>query len=79
MRVQGKKNRAFYRIIVTDSRTPRDGKYIESLGWYNPFEEDSKKAEINTERLKYWISVGGQMTDKVASIVKKLEKQTAAA
>ncbi|MCH9632542.1 MAG: 30S ribosomal protein S16 [Chlamydiae bacterium] len=79
MRVQGKRNRAFYRIVVTDSRAPRDGKYIESLGWYNPFEEDGKKAEIDGERLKYWLSVGGQMTPKVASIFKKYSKQEAVA
>lgn len=76
MRVQGKRNRAFYRIVVTDSRAPRDGKYIESLGWYNPFEEENK-AQVNAERLQYWLSVGGQMTPKVAAVVKKLEKKTA--
>lgn len=79
MRVQGKRNRAFYRIIVTDARAPRDGKYIESLGWYNPFEDQEKKADINTERLKYWLSVGGQMSEKVAALVKKIEKQKKAA
>lgn len=72
LRVQGKRNRSFYRIVVTDSRTPRDGKYLEMLGWYNPYEE-TKKAEINAERLKYWLSVGGQMSPKVESLVKKYE------
>lgn len=72
LRVQGKRNRSFYRIIVTDSRAPRDGKYLEMLGWYNPFEE-VKKAEINLERLKHWISVGAQMSDKVCSLVKKFQ------
>jgi len=72
LRVQGKKNRAFYRIVVTDSRAPRDGKYLEKLGWYDPFEEE-KKTEIDVERLKYWLSVGGQMTDKVKSLVKKYQ------
>lgn len=74
LRVQGKRNRSFYRIVVTDSRAPRDGKYLEMLGWYNPFEEE-KKTEINMERLKYWVSVGGQMTDKVASLVKKYQPE----
>lgn len=70
LRMHGKRNRSFYRIVVTDTRFPRDGKYLEMLGWYNPFEEE-KKTEINAERLKYWLSVGGQMTPKVASLVKK--------
>ncbi len=74
MSVQGKRNRAFYRIVVADNRTPRDGKYIESLGWYNPFEEDNK-AQINAERLKYWLSVGGQMSPKVTSLVKQFSPE----
>ena len=72
LRVHGKRNRSFYRIVVTDSRSPRDGKYLEMLGWYNPYEED-KKAEINLERLKHWIAVGAQMSDKVNSLVKKFQ------
>lgn len=75
MSVLGKRNRAFYRIVVADSRTPRDGKYIESLGWYNPFEENEKKAQINAERLKYWLSVGGEMSPKVVSLVKKFSPE----
>jgi small subunit ribosomal protein S16 len=72
LRVHGKRNRSFYRIVVTDSRSPRDGKYLEMLGWYNPYEED-KKTEINVERLKHWIGVGAQMSDKVQSLVKKFQ------
>ncbi len=74
LKVQGRKNRSFYRIIATDSRAPRDGKYLEMLGWYNPFEEE-KKAEINKDRLMYWMSVGAQMTPKVASLVSKFQPE----
>ncbi len=70
LRQQGKTNRAFYRIVVADSRYPRDGKYLEMLGWYDPFQKEVK-AEINSERLTYWLGVGAQMTDKVASLAKK--------
>lgn len=79
MRVQGKRNHAFYRIVVTDSRAPRDGKYIESIGWYNPYEESEKKAQIDGERLKYWLSVGGEMTPKLISLVKKFQPQVLSA
>ena len=41
LRQQGRKNRPFYRLVLTDSRTPRDGKYVEALGWYNPIEKDA--------------------------------------
>lgn len=74
LRMQGKKNRAFYRIIVTDSRLPRDGKYIEKLGWYNPFDEKNQ-ADLNGERLTHWLSVGAQMTPKAKSIAMKYQPE----
>lgn len=74
MRVHGKRSRPFYRIVVTDVRSPRDGKYIESLGWYNPFDEQNT-AQIDQERLKYWLSVGGQMSPRVVSVVKKYQPE----
>lgn len=70
LRMQGKKGRAFYRIIVADSRLPRDGKYIEKLGWYNPFDEENK-IELNGERLSHWLSVGAVLSDKAQSLAKK--------
>lgn len=63
----GKKYNPQYRIVVMDSHTKRDGKYIDKIGFYNPFD---KKLEYNTEKLKSWISKGAQPTD----IVKKLLK-----
>ncbi len=72
LRKQGKKDRAFYRIVVADSRLPRDGKYLEMLGWYNPFNEE-KKAQLDGERLDHWLSVGAQLTDKAQSIAKQFQ------
>jgi small subunit ribosomal protein S16 len=70
LRQQGRTNRPFYRLVVTDSRYPRDGKYVEALGWYNPIEnEEDKSLCIKADRIQYWLSVGAQLTDKAASLV----------
>lgn len=65
----GKRNQPSYRIVVTDSRKPRDGKNIEILGSYNPSEK-AEKFKIDKERLKFWISQGAQMTEAVGRLVK---------
>jgi small subunit ribosomal protein S16 len=74
----GAKNSPVYRVVVTDSRSPRDGKFIEELGTYHP----SQKAEINftldLDRAKYWLSVGAQASETVASMIKKAGKTAAA-
>lgn len=64
----GAKKRPFYRIVVADSRKPRDGRYIERLGTYNPMVEKdhSDRLNINEERIKYWLGVGAQPSDRVA-------------
>jgi len=67
----GAKKRPFYHIIVTDSRSARDGRNIERLGYYNPIASGNDKAvELNTERLDFWVGQGAQMTDKVANLAK---------
>lgn len=72
LRQQGRKNRPFYRIVVADSRSPRDGKFLEILGWYNPFEEDqSKGLDVKEERITHWINEGALITEKVRALVKK--------
>lgn len=72
LRQQGRTNRAFYRLVVTDSRSPRDGKYVEALGWYNPIEEsDEKKLEFKTDRIQHWLSVGAQLTENVENLMRK--------
>ena len=60
----------FYRILVTNSTSPRDSKFLEKLGTYNPLvADDEKKISINKERIEYWLSVGAQPTEKVAKFL----------
>ena len=74
----GAKKRPFYHIIVTDSRSARDGRNIERLGYYNPIASgNEKRVELNTERLNYWVGQGAQMTDKVADLSKQSAKAAA--
>ena len=67
----GRRNRAFFRICAFDAREERDGRSIEQLGTYDPREKDeSKKVVLKRERIEYWLSVGAQPTETVASILK---------
>lgn len=70
MRQQGASSRQRFRIVVTDSKNPRDGKYTEKLGWYNPFGADRENYFIDIERLRYWVGCGAQVSDRVHSLVK---------
>ena len=75
----GAKKRPFCHIIVTDSRSARDGRNIERVGFYNPVATGGeKRVELNTERVQHWIGQGAQMTDKVADLYKQVAKTTAA-
>lgn len=71
MRQQGSTNRQTFRLVVTDIRNPRDGKYLEMLGWYNPSAEESKNLSIDVPRLQFWIDNGAQVSDRVKSLVKR--------
>ena len=64
----GSKKRPYYRIVVADSRSPRDGAFIEKVGTYNPIlaKDDANRVTLNSDRLKHWLSVGAQPTDRVA-------------
>ena len=64
----GAKKRPYYRIVVADARSPRDGSFIEKIGTYNPLlgKDDEKRVILDAERAKHWISVGAQPTDRVA-------------
>ncbi|MFN3371535.1 MAG: 30S ribosomal protein S16, partial [Sphingomonadaceae bacterium] len=64
----GAKKRPFYRIVVADSRSPRDGRFIEKLGTYNPLlpKDSAERVTLDGERAKHWLSVGAQPTDRVA-------------
>ena len=65
----GAKKRPFYRIVVADARSPRDGRFIEEVGYQNPM--GAKDVKINEERAKHWIEVGAQPTDVVKTLFKK--------
>ncbi len=64
----GSKKRPFYRVVVADSRMPRDGRYIEKIGTYNPLlpKDSEERVKIDLERVKYWLGEGAQVTDRVA-------------
>ena len=71
----GAKKRPFYHVIVTDSRSARDGRNIERVGFYNPVAQGAeKRVELNLERIKHWVSTGAQLTDKVADLYKAASK-----
>ena len=72
LRRMGAKKAPYYRIVVADSRSPRDGRFIEELGIYDP-SADGEKIKVDMERAKYWISNGAQPTDTVRGLLKKLE------
>lgn len=64
----GSKKRPYYKIVVANSRAPRDGKYLEQIGTYNPLlaKDSGERIKLNEERAKHWLSVGAQPTDRVA-------------
>ena len=66
----GTKKRPYYRVVVADQRCKRDGRYLEHIGFYNPMVTDNR-FDIDSDRLKYWISVGAQPTDRVNKLIKK--------
>ncbi len=75
----GAKKRPFYHIIVTDSRSARDGRNIERLGYYNPVAAgNEKRIELDTARVDHWVGQGDQMTDKVRNLYKEAGKVVAA-
>jgi small subunit ribosomal protein S16 len=74
----GAKNNPAYRIVVTDGRSPRDGRFIEEIGSYMPTRRENKFT-IKLERAKYWVSVGAQPSETGASMIKKATKAAAAA
>ena len=63
----GAKQRPYYRIVVTDTRSPRDGKYLEQIGTYNPMlaKDDANRVRLDEDRARHWLSVGAQPTDRV--------------
>lgn len=70
LRRMGAKKAPFYRFVVADSRSPRDGKFIEELGYYNPNTEPSE-IKVDAEKIKKWIANGAQPSDTVKVLLKK--------
>lgn len=70
LRRTGCKNHAAYRVVVADQRSPRDGKFLEILGWYEPRQEGDN-FKLDLDRVDYWQSKGAQLSETVASMVKK--------
>ena len=76
----GAKKRPFYHIIVTDSRSARDGRNIERVGYFNPIAAgQDTRIELDVERVKFWIERGAQMTEKVGALYKEAAKSATAA
>jgi len=72
---KGTKKRPFYRVIATDSESPRDGKFLEVLGYYDPF-QDQGQAQIDKERVEKWVQKGAKISETVSSLLRREETQT---
>lgn len=75
----GAKNSPVYRIIVADSRGPRDGGFIEELGTYRPMDKSPANFQLNLERAEHWIQCGAQPSETVSSMIRKARKAARAA
>lgn len=71
LRQQGRTNRSVYRLVLTDCRAPRDGKYLEMLGWYNPLEaEQDRMICVKADRVQHWLDLGAQLSESVKALMK---------
>lgn len=76
----GAKKRPFYHVVVADSRSRRDGKYIERLGFFNPIARGQEtRLRLDTDRVQYWLATGAQPSDRVVSLIKENALQPSAA
>lgn len=75
LRQQGRKNKRMFRLVVADKRSPRDGKYVENLGHYNPHAAENN-AVIHTEKVEEWIGKGAKPSERVITLLKKLSPNT---
>ena len=78
LRREGAKNRPYYKVVVADRRSPRDGKFIEIIGTYDP-KIPGRNSTLKIDRVEYWISKGAQPSDTVRSLIKKNKKPAATA
>ena len=77
LRREGAKNRPYYKVVVADSRSPRDGKFIEIIGTYDPKKPDHNST-LKVDRAEYWIARGAQASDTVRSLIKKNKRMATA-
>lgn len=68
----GGRNRPFYRVVATDSRTARDGRFLEKVGFYNPL-KDPAELQLDVPRIRDWVSKGAQLSETVALLLKRFE------
>ena len=71
-------NRPYFKVVVTDKRSPRDGKFIEIVGTYDP-KKPGHNSTLKLDRIEHWISKGAQPSDTVRSLIKKTKKQSTSA
>jgi small subunit ribosomal protein S16 len=76
----GRKKKPFYKIVVADARSPRDGRYKEQIGTYSPLlkRDDERRVKIDSEKALYWLKCGAQPTDRVSKFLSGLQAQAAA-
>ena len=71
----GAKKRPFYQIVVADSRSPRDGRFIERIGFFNPIAQGkAERVRIDLDRVNHWVGQGASLSDRVATLVKEAQK-----
>jgi small subunit ribosomal protein S16 len=78
LRREGTKNSPYYKVVVADKRSPRDGKFIEIIGTYDP-KKSGHNSTLKIDRIEYWISKGAQPSDTVRSLIKQNKKATTTA
>jgi small subunit ribosomal protein S16 len=78
LRREGTTNRPYYKVVVADSRSPRDGKFIEIIGTYDP-KKTGHNSTLQLDRIEHWLSKGAQPSDTVRSLIKKNKKQSGSA
>lgn len=78
LRKQGRKNSAAFRIVVIDARNPRDGKYVESLGYYSPIQtKEELQLSLDAERTLFWLERGAEISENVHNLVKRAAPEVA--
>ncbi len=78
LRQQGRRNSLKYRLVLADSRSPRDGKYVETLGHYDPAMDGDANAHVHADRISFWLDNGAELTQKAEALVKRFAPEVIA-